>query len=889
MKSREPGLDSRSDGARLISLQQAAEAGRRQKTVQLRRDGSAVLFMEKYSGEDEMRKFIGVVELRNMSYYNCRLIYEIADGRIFQPSIRELRELLDDSELLNINLGYDRQDGRNMDENFDDHQVIIIEMEKADLIPNVNPYGKVNLTAFKVDALSLLDEGRIRPIDLEHIYYIVEESELDSRLTESELLVINKSYKFSVATEDKIVIRKAESDTIYGPYEVNYRKIDNAHYVNTHIRKNNYILPGYKAADYSRLSVLSPDMNSDEIIGYIAYIEDESRSVTDDVMDDAKLLELVIDDIGKDYIDDETIHIKDIGKILKDYEASMLMAEEIPDFVRQNRMERLSAILGGRRGIDAVYDVLSENIDSLVRLIEKNKDTSEVKSLIKRVISSNPELSGGLSPYLQENSDNLIDVKNSEIEFLKSEVKKLKSELESLNEKSVGENIRRLEKREAEIREEIRRQQEHAAALAVNTKNLEKNFDEKLKNFDDRLYDFALDGFISGRLLEASSQWDKENQAEVYRKAVLQLQDIAASEKEPEELVDYICRLISIERQTYDKNTIINLSICFAQNFLTVLSGEPGCGKTSMCNIFAKVLGLNKLRQFIDADGIEVSRYIPVSVERGWTSKRDFIGYYNPLTKSFDKNNKLVYDAMRIMNEEALSGLSSLPYLILLDEANLSPMEYYWADFMNLCDGIDDTSVVNLGGDHVFRIPETLHFLATINNDHTTATLSPRLLDRAAIVTLPKGKYSDGDITIPNEEIEIISWKSIKKAFFPDFSGIGLSSDFESVYQKIRSHFEKMHTLSPRTEKAVMNYCKTGKQLFEEDLENNRTSEFIALDYGVAQKILPKLTGYGDEYHTWLLHLEKLCSENRLYHSSYILKKIIDKGNVNTRYYQFFG
>ena len=48
--------------------------------------------------------------------------------------------------------------------------------------------------------------------------------------------------------------------------------------------------------------------------------------------------------------------------------------------------------------------------------------------------------------------------------------------------------------------------------------------------------------------------------------------------------------------------------------------------------------------------------------------------------------------------------------LILLDEANLSPMEYYWSDFMNICDDLGDQSTVNLGENYVFGIPETLHF-----------------------------------------------------------------------------------------------------------------------------------------------------------------------------------
>ena len=52
--------------------------------------------------------------------------------------------------------------------------------------------------------------------------------------------------------------------------------------------------------------------------------------------------------------------------------------------------------------------------------------------------------------------------------------------------------------------------------------------------------------------------------------------------------------------------------------------------------------------------------------------------------------------------------------MFLLDEANLSPMEYYWADFMRICGGDDagDKEIV-LGDNLICRIPEHLRFLAT--------------------------------------------------------------------------------------------------------------------------------------------------------------------------------
>ena len=53
-------------------------------------------------------------------------------------------------------------------------------------------------------------------------------------------------------------------------------------------------------------------------------------------------------------------------------------------------------------------------------------------------------------------------------------------------------------------------------------------------------------------------------------------------------------------------------------------------------------------------------------------------------------------------------------------------------------------------------------------------------------------------------------------------------------------------------------------------------------------KILPKITGYGDEFKDWLTLLAKICSNNALYQSENILKDIIASGENQMKYYQFF-
>lgn len=50
----------------------------------------------------------------------------------------------------------------------------------------------------------------------------------------------------------------------------------------------------------------------------------------------------------------------------------------------------------------------------------------------------------------------------------------------------------------------------------------------------------------------------------------------------------------------------------------------------------------------------------------------------------------------------------------------------------------------------------------------------------------------------------------------------------------------------------------------EED-EYGNSSNIIAMDYAIAQKILPKINGSGDEYETWLEELEKYCDSKEWY------------------------
>lgn len=408
-------------------------------------------------------------------------------------------------------------------------------------------------------------------------------------------------------------------------------------------------------------------------------------------------------------------------------------------------------------------------------------------------------------------------------------------------------------------------------------KEAEAQFNALFRETNKRMADIAFDSVMANKMLNAAANWDTQDLDAKDAALVEKISAVVPAEKTPAELKKYLCDKILAVRPNYTETDVLNIAICLAQNFLTVFYGEPGCGKTSICGIFAEVLGLNKIAA--DLDDARANRYVAVSVEKGWTSKRDFVGYYNPLSKSFDRSNRRVYDALRILAREGAA--SKFPFVILLDEANLSPMEYYWSDFMNLCDGLDRNSSVNLGEEFVYEIPETLRFVATINNDHTTEELSPRLIDRAWIISLPDfdAKKIPDAKKIAAGEVEIISWKSLSEAFAPtNFDAKNFPANaYDAVVDNLR---RGNFSVSARTNRAILRYCTAAARFFGAN---------AALDLAVAQKIMPKIHGDGDNFRAWLVTLQSACVSHKLDRCARIVQKIVERGDKNMGYYRFFA
>ena len=94
-------------------------------------------------------------------------------------------------------------------------------------------------------------------------------------------------------------------------------------------------------------------------------------------------------------------------------------------------------------------------------------------------------------------------------------------------------------------------------------------------------------------------------------------------------------------------------------------------------------------------------------------------------------------------------------------------------------------------------------------------------------------------------------------------------------------------SISPRAMIAIHNYCIVGEQLFD-TTGTQDVSALVAVDYAIAQKILPKIQGNGINYQNSLKEFSKELRANNLRRSADILTRIIQNGDNNMHYYQYF-
>lgn len=831
-------------------------------------------------------KLLGRIEKRN-TFYNFFPQYELTDGKLKEIPADKLRA--DYPTNGGMNLAYNPYSGgaasfldeeitTDNDEDQYVNNVYVVEIDNYDLEPNDNSTYQV-----KLDLQRLVQHGKklhdiIRYADEYEIYKVVH-CEADS-ISDKTFISGNINLLETNITDGEMVVL-FYNEKYYGPFKALRRQYDEKFYINTLAGENNYLVPFFSTTDVEVIELEKQAYYKDPT--YTRFIQVTSNNIMyDDTITDEILLEKLTDDVP---IELAATNPEEFSHM---YSNSPFLAE-LPKEIVSKRLDRLIEIVNN---VDKLKEKKHEVFELLLKFYQEAPsdkmimESDAYKALQNKYDEERAKNANAdktiqeLNRELENNNSQIIELrKSSEGTASSEEVAKL----EALN-KSLREELNTIK----ETSESIEKLKAEQTELETTTRYLQRQTDDyerkitTLKNEISNAIDaagsagmasLAFDPFISSEMMKKAASWETTEEDKQYKEKLKMISEVTPSSLNDTDLIDYIVNYVKARRE-YSRNDIINIYISIAQNFITIFSGEPGTGKTSMCNIVAETLGLLQY-------GEELNRFVSVSVERGWSSKRDLIGYYNPLTRKYDKSNGKIYDALRVLDVER--DKSEYPFIIMLDEANLSPIEYYWADFMRLTDrsSLNDM-YINIGAERELYVPETLKFLATINTDQTTETLSPRLIDRACIIKLPKvepryNAYASSAST------EIITWDNFVKAF-------SKTAELNPITQKGMKEIYKLFndygmSVSPRTQLGIKNYVMAAQEIMED--EPNTLAREKALDFAVVQKLLPKINGYYSVYERFFDSLKQLCKEYNLSMTEDAVMKIIDAQERNMGYCQY--
>ncbi|MFA7144774.1 MAG: hypothetical protein WC088_05895 [Candidatus Izemoplasmatales bacterium] len=228
-----------------------------------------------------------------------------------------------------------------------------------------------------------------------------------------------------------------------------------------------------------------------------------------------------------------------------------------------------------------------------------------------------------------------------------------------------------------------------------------------------------------------------DGKVEAFREELARRKTFTTKNTTLNELVSFVVDYARNSRLhlSYTEEDIATFIAGLGASRLSILQGMSGTGKTSLPKIFSEaILGNCEI----------------VEVESSWKDKNELLGYYNEFSMKYTPKKFTLALYKSSLNKETFT-------IVLLDEMNLSRIEYYFSDFLSLMEHEEDKrelkliniklNRINQGDEidylaleegHTLRIPPNVWFIGTANRDESTFVISDKVYDRAQTMNFTK-------------------------------------------------------------------------------------------------------------------------------------------------------
>lgn len=310
----------------------------------------------------------------------------------------------------------------------------------------------------------------------------------------------------------------------------------------------------------------------------------------------------------------------------------------------------------------------------------------------------------------------------------------------------------------------------------------------------------------------------------------------AVKVKDPslDQLVNFIVSYAANSRLhlSYTQEDIATFIAGLGASRLSILQGMSGTGKTSLPKIFSEAIFGN----------CEI-----VEVESSWKDKNELLGYYNEFSLKFTPKKFTLALYKASLNRDITT-------FVLLDEMNLSRIEYYFSDFLSLMENeedqrelklinvklnrIDEGKEIEYAGlseGNTIKIPPNVWFIGTANRDESTFVISDKVYDRAHTINFIKRAPKIRNYSSPISK-QFYDYHTISELFLKAKQNGDFDAENSDLIKKVETLLEPYNiSFGNRILNQIEDFVNIYKACFDNKEVENKAVEKILLSKVVAK------------------------------------------------------